>query len=129
MGDKDGQLQGTGAQETPPADTPDAAWDAGDHAGPGVEIASLRFLRRLVTGLTAVMIAGMVILIALFVTRFPSNDTALPDAITLPDGTTATAFTVGSGWYAVVTGDDRILIYDRNTGDLRQTVRIKTETD
>lgn len=117
-------MQETGTTDRSLTTEPDAAWNDGDSAVPGAEAASLRFLRRLVTGLTAVMIAGMVILIVLFVMRFPSNRTAVPDDITLPDGTTATAFTVGPGWYAVVTGDDRILIYDRTSGEVRQTVRI-----
>jgi hypothetical protein len=50
---------------------------------------------------------------------------ALPDSITLPDGTRATAFTQGSDWYAVVTAQDQILIFDRATGALRQTVTLQ----
>jgi hypothetical protein len=50
----------------------------------------------------------------------------LPDAITLPDGTEATAFTQGARWYAVVTADDHILIYDRTTGRLLQDVQVET---
>jgi hypothetical protein len=42
----------------------------------------------------------------------------------LPDGATATAFTQGSDWYAIVTDTNQILIYDRLTGALRQTVVI-----
>jgi hypothetical protein len=48
----------------------------------------------------------------------------LPATITLPDGTTATAFTQADDWFAVVTDDDRILIFDRDTGALVQTVAI-----
>jgi hypothetical protein len=40
--------------------------------------------------------------------RAPSS----PDAIVLPEGTTATAYTQGTGWIAIVTSDDEILIYD-----------------
>ena len=75
------------------------------------------------------MIAGLVIIIALFVIRFseePATYVApLPEAITLPDGTTATAFTQGRDWYAVVTESDEILIFDRTSGTLRQTIRIE----
>lgn len=92
------------------------------------EPANLRLLRRLVTVLTATMIAGFLILIALLVIRLPDitadRHLPLPDAITLPDGTQAAAFTQGPDWYAVVTTDDRILIYDRATGVLRQSVAI-----
>jgi hypothetical protein len=51
----------------------------------------------------------------------------LPDTITLPDGTTATAFTQARNWYAVVTDDDQILIFSRESGRLLQTIRIETE--
>jgi hypothetical protein len=36
----------------------------------------------------------------------------VPDAILLPEGVTATAYTQGTGWIAIVTSDDEILIYD-----------------
>ena len=86
----------------------------------------LKLLRNLVTLLTLVMIGGVITVIWAFVTRFPApSSPALPDQITLPDGTTATAFTVGTGWYAVVTGDDTILIFDQDSGELRQTIEIE----
>jgi hypothetical protein len=85
----------------------------------------LTVLRWLVTTLTATMIAGLVILIWLFVTRFPDPGAApLPDSIALPDGSRATAFTRGPDWIAVVTEDDRILILDPETSALRQTIAI-----
>lgn len=74
--------------------------------------------------LTVVMILGFLVLIGAFVIRLQSDPPALPDVITLPDGTTATAFTQGADWFAVVTADDRILIFDRTTGALFQTVTI-----
>ncbi len=98
-----------------------------DEAPPpeGFEPANIRFLRRLVTLLTATMIAGLLAIVALIVIRFSAApDLVLPDALTLPDGAQALAFTQGADWYAVVT-DDEILIYDRATGQLRQTVRIE----
>ena len=87
---------------------------------------SLRLLRLLVTVLMGVMIVGFIILIALLVTRFPRGPQPpdLPDTIALPDGTTPAAFTQGSDWFAIVTTDDRILIYDRAGGTLRQTIAI-----
>ena len=91
-----------------------------------VEPANLRFLRRLVTVLTVVMILGVVIVIALLVIRLNSRPdmVPLPAQITLPEGTTATAFTRGPDWMAVTTDDDRILILDAETGALRQEVQI-----
>ena len=92
-----------------------------------IEPANLRFLRRLVTVLTVIMIGGVVIVVSLLVIRLNEAPAplALPDRVTLPDGATATAFTVGSDWYGVVTDADEILIFDQLTGALRQTVIIE----
>ncbi|MEM7520148.1 MAG: DUF6476 family protein [Pseudomonadota bacterium] len=88
------------------------------------EPANLRFLRRLVTVLTAVMICGVLVVIGLLVTRLTGDAPALPSEIALPEGATARAFTQGTDWYAVVTQADEILIFDRLTGALRQRVQI-----
>lgn len=80
----------------------------------------------LVTILTAVMIAGLLAIVAMIVISYRTARAPLPEAITLPDGTTATAYTQGSDWYAVVTANDEILIFDRASGNLRQTLRIET---
>ncbi len=74
-----------------------------------------------------VMIAGFILLIALLVTRFPGRIPAppLPEAIVLPDGARATAFTQGPDWFAVVTEDGRILIFDRG-GTLRQSIAVES---
>lgn len=76
----------------------------------------------LVTTLTVVMICGVVVVVGLLVTRLSDDTPTLPDEITLPGGARAQAVTIGDGWYAVVTDDQRILIFDRTTGKLRQTV-------
>ena len=72
------------------------------------------------------MIGGVVTVVALLVIRLNAAPAAisLPDRLTLPDGTTATAFTVGSDWFAVVTEAEEILIFDQVTGTLRQTLKI-----
>jgi hypothetical protein len=85
----------------------------------------LIFLKRLVTALGVVMIAGFLVLIAALVIRLNADPLPLPDRITLPEGVTATAFTQGTDWFAVVTSDNRILIYDRTTSALRQEVAIE----
>ena len=94
-----------------------------------IEPANLRFLRRLVTVLTVVMIFGLLVIIGLFVTRLgkTSAPLPLPDAITLPDGASPRAFTQGRDWYAIVTSGDEILIYGRASGKLRQTITINPE--
>ena len=84
----------------------------------------IRFLRRLVTTLTVVMIGGLVVIISLLVIRLQASDTPLPAEITLPDGVKADAVTLGRDWIAIVSQDNRILIFDRETGDLRQDVQI-----
>jgi len=71
------------------------------------------------------MICGVLVVIVLLVTRLNRDTPVLPDMIALPDGAKAQAFTQGDDWYAVVTTDDRILIYDRLTGKLRQTVVVE----
>ena len=86
--------------------------------------ANLRFLRGLVTVLTAVMILGVITIVSLLVIRLSDRPAPLPDQIALPDGATATAFTQARDWYAVVTEDDRILIFDRESGALRQEIAI-----
>jgi hypothetical protein len=91
----------------------------------GDQMQGLRWLRWLVTGLTATMMAGLIVLIWLFVTRFPAPpDLPLPAEIALPEGARATAVTRGRDWLAVVTEDQRILIFDAATGALRQSVAI-----
>ena len=77
------------------------------------------------TLLTVVMIGGLVVIVTLLVIRFSQTAPPLPDEIVLPDGAKPTAFTQGDSWYAVVTTDNRILIFDRLTGALRQTIVIE----
>ena len=91
---------------------------------PEKDVPHLAFLRRLVTVLSFTMIAGMVVLIALFVIRFQDSGIDVPNSITLPDGTRPVAFTRTRSWYAVVTGTDQILIYNLK-GELVQTVAVE----
>jgi Family of unknown function (DUF6476) len=86
---------------------------------------SLRLLKRLVTVLTAVMILAVITITGLLVTRLPNlaAPPALPPALALPKGTKAQAVTMGTGWIAVVTQDDRLLIFGTD-GQLRQEIRI-----
>lgn len=100
--------------------------DTADNGNDLPEPASLKFLRLLVTVLTGVMIVGMVVLVALFLSRYSSSPSvSVPDTLQLPDGVQATAITFGPGWTAIVTDDNTILIYDADSGSLRQTVTIE----
>jgi hypothetical protein len=73
----------------------------------------LRFLKRLVTTLTVVMIAGLVIIVALLVIRLGSAPAlpALPDTVTLPEGAQPAAVTFARDWLVVVTEAGEILLY------------------
>ncbi|WP_299896197.1 DUF6476 family protein [uncultured Ruegeria sp.] len=89
------------------------------------ETPQLRLLRRMVMLLTAVMIGGVLVTFALIVIRLSDRTPNVPDQIELPDGARAQALTIGSNWYAVVTDDNRILIFDKTTGKLRQEIAIE----
>ena len=71
------------------------------------------------------MIFGVVVVIGLLVTRLTRDTPVLPSEITLPDGARAVAFTQAADWYAVVTDGGEILVFDRMTGALRQTVVVE----
>lgn len=77
--------------------------------------------------LTLTMIGGVITVVGLLVTRMPkafgAEAPSLPAEFTLPEGTRAQAVTFGTGWVAVVTTDDRILIFDEG-GTLRQEVAL-----
>ncbi len=87
---------------------------------------SLRLLKALVIVLTLTMIGGVITVVALIVTRMPTafqSTPEVPATLKLPEGTTAGAVTFGKGWIAVVTTDDRILIFS-DEGRLLQDVAV-----
>ncbi len=47
----------------------------------------------------------------------------------LPDGVAVQAVTYGRDYYIVLGADDRLFVYDRQSGDLRQTVEIAPAGD
>lgn len=95
-----------------------------DTPQPDVDPTLVRMLRTLVTVMSVVMIVGFIVLIVLFVIRFRDQPAPLPAEITLPEGQSPYAVTRGKDWYAVVTQDQQILIYDASTGKIVQTVDI-----
>jgi len=88
----------------------------------------LRLLKGLVIVLTLTLIGGVITVVGVIVTRMPhaTGGPLLPEAVRLPAGTRAAAVTAGTDWFAVVTTDDRILIFRRN-GTLRQEIRLQPE--
>ncbi|MEM1361952.1 MAG: DUF6476 family protein [Pseudomonadota bacterium] len=94
------------------------------------EPANLRFLRLLVTVLTAVMILGVVTIIVLLVMKLGQRPAipALPEALVLPRGAEASAVTYGPGWIAVVDRGARVLIYTPD-GQFLGTTEITSPAD
>ncbi len=91
-----------------------------------VDSGLLRYLKILVTTLAVTMIVGLIVLIWLVVMRLsPDPVMILPDNVVLPAGTTATAFTRGPDWLAIVTDDGRILIYAPDGRTIRQEINIE----
>ena len=85
---------------------------------------SLRWLKWLVTALTLTLILGVITIVGLLVTRLPLGTTpSFPENLALPAGTEAQAITRGEGWVAVVTRDNRILIFDA-LGQLKQEITV-----
>lgn len=76
------------------------------------------------------MIVGVITVVGLLVTRMPgaSTEPLLPSEIKLQDGATAMAVTMHADWIAVVTADNRILIFNHD-GTLRQEVAVKSATE
>lgn len=89
----------------------------------------LRFLKWLVTVLTAVMILGIATIAGLLIFRLgvapQPVPPALPQNLTLPEGAEAEAVTFGGDWIMVVTRDGaELLIFERADGTLRQRIRL-----
>lgn len=85
---------------------------------------SLRLLRVLVTVLTVVMIAGVITIVALLVTRLPGATVRVPPALALPEGAEAHAVTTAPGYWIVTTTDGRVLIFGPD-GALRGDVPLE----
>lgn len=87
--------------------------------------AELRFLKLLVTTLTAVMILGLLAIVWLLVTRLGAPPLpALPDSVQLPDGATPAAITFARDWLVVVTDQGTILLYPASGGAPVSTVTL-----
>lgn len=88
---------------------------------------SLRFLKWLVIVLMITMIAGVITIVGLLVTRMPEVQATnqIPGNLALPAGAVPEAVTFGKGWIAVVTDDARILIFTPD-GKLLQEIAVTT---
>ena len=75
------------------------------------------------TVLTAVMIVGVIAIVAVLVTRLSQPAITVPDGLALPAGVTAVSITQGPGWWAVATAGGRLMIFDA-AGDLTREIAI-----
>lgn len=87
---------------------------------------SLAWLKGLVVALTLSLIGGVLTVVWLLVTRLPLPNAhpVAPASLQMPAGATAAAVTLGTGWVAVVTTDNRILIFGPD-GRFWQEIAIK----
>ncbi|MDB3859959.1 DUF6476 family protein [Paracoccaceae bacterium] len=88
---------------------------------------SIKFLKLLVTVLAGVMIIGFVIIVCVFVISFRKSPTLIPATLELPRNVNPIAYTQTTNWYAIVTDDDEILIFD-NTGNEIQKIKVNFKT-
>ncbi|WP_341862306.1 DUF6476 family protein [Gymnodinialimonas sp. 57CJ19] len=82
---------------------------------------NLRFLRMLVTVLTAVMILGVITIVALLVIRLGDNGQPIlvhPEVFDIPEGVNTLGYSVVDG-YTVIVGDDQVIrVFASDTREL-----------
>lgn len=82
---------------------------------------NLRFLRMLVTVLTAVMILGVITIVALLVIRLGDHGQPIlvhPEVFDIPEGVNTLGYSVVDG-YTVIVGDDQVIrVFASDTREL-----------
>ncbi len=84
----------------------------------------LRFLKALVTILTGVMIAGVITIVALLVTRLPGATITVPERLQVPAGAEVVAVTQMPGLWLATTTDGRLLVFGSD-GAFRRDVPLE----
>ncbi len=84
---------------------------------------TIKFLKLLVTVLASVMIIGFVIIVSLFILNFRTSNFSIPATIELSSGVSPVAYTQTKDWYAIITDQDEILIYDK-AGNQIQKIKV-----
>ena len=79
---------------------------------------SIKLLKLLVTVLACVMIIGFIIIV-----NFQKSHVSIPVTLELQTGINPIAFTQTKDWYAIVTDEHEILIYD-NSGNRIQKIKV-----
>lgn len=89
----------------------------------------IRLIKRLVVVLTSVMILGLIVIVGLLVTRLGMAPAplALPDTVSLPEGTRVEALTLSDRWIIVLGRDGEVLFYDRASHALRHRLALPAE--
>jgi len=84
---------------------------------------TIKFLKLLVTVLAGVMIIGFVIIVSLFILNFRTSHIPIPATIELPSSASPVAYTQTKNWYAIITDQDEIFIYDK-AGNQIQKIKV-----
>ncbi len=84
---------------------------------------TIKFLKLLVTVLAGVMIIGFVIIVSLFILNFRTSSIPMPAKIELPSSVSPVAYTQTKNWYAIITDQDEIFIYDK-AGNQIQKIKV-----
>lgn len=89
----------------------------------GVDVRVVRYLRILVTILTAVMVVGMIVLVTVFVMRFPDGTAQqrqggpeVPQVLDLPKGVWAEAVARTEDFWVIVAETGDVYFFDRAGG-------------
>ena len=69
------------------------------------------------------MIIGFIIIVSLFVLNFQKSYVPIPVTLELQNGVKPIAYTQTEDWYAIVTDEHEILIYD-NSGNRIQKIKV-----
>ncbi len=70
------------------------------------------------------MIAGLITIVALLVTRLPGAAVRVPAALDMPDGTAVNAVTQAPGFWLVTTEDGRVLLFEPD-GTFRREIALE----
>lgn len=92
---------------------------------PEAQAGLIKYLKTLVTALTVTMIVGLIALISVVVMRInQAQPFAMPDALELPEGVSASAITFAPGRVIVVTQDQQILVMEEDLKTIRQRITL-----
>lgn len=88
----------------------------------------LRFLKGLVTVLTAIMILGVLAIVALLVIRLNADTQALlvhPELFALPEGAATLSYSLVGDSVVIVTDDEMIRVFDAINHELVQEMPVR----